>query len=212
MNGVSPRYIINALNIALGSKKDRNCVNPIDIIRSLNYCFEHHICMTPEEKSKYIHLLRDNIIKEYELIARKEVQLAFLNAYDEQAQALFENYMRNASAFCRGEKIIDSITGKHNDPDEKLMRGIEELAGVPVNSKKEFRNGLFVHKATALERGEEFTFRTFLALKEAIEKKLLASLKDIVSLTLVDPIRSLDEKTKHRKNAVIKTLIERGYC
>ena len=212
MSGVSPRYIINALNIALGAKKEKNCINPIDIIRSLSYCFEHHIGMTPEEKTKYIGLLKDNIVGEYKDIALKEVQLAFFDAYEPQAQALFENYMRNASAFCRGEKLIDAATEEHAALDEKLMRSIEELAGVPINSRKEFRNGLFVHKSAALERGEDFTFKTFLVLKNAIEKKLLETLKNVVSLTLIDPVKSLDDKTKRRKDSVINNLIDRGYC
>lgn len=212
LSGVSPRYIMNALNIALGSKEEKNCINPVDIIKSLNYCFEHHIGMSPEEKSKYIELLMEHVLEEYKTFAMKEVQLAFFSAYEVQAQSLFENYMRNASAYCRGEKLIDSTTGEHSDPDEKLMRSIEELAGVPIKSKREFRNGIFIHKVTALERGEEFTFRTFLVLKDAIEKKLLETLKNIVSLTLVDPIKALDDKTKARKNQVIENLMARGYC
>jgi len=212
MSGISPRYIMNALNIALGTKENKKCINPMDIIRSLNYCAEHHIGVSPEEKSKYVELLKDNIVGEYKETALKEVQLAFFNAYEPQAQALFENYMRNAEAFCRGEKLIDESSGEQSAPDEKLMRSIEELAGVPLNSKREFRNGLFVHKAAALERGEEFNFKTFLVLKEAIEKNLLGTLKNVVSLTLTDPIKSLDDKTKRRKENVIDNLIDRGYC
>ena len=212
MSGISPRYIMNALNIALGTKETKNCINPIDIIKSLNYCAEHHIGVSAEEKSKYVSFLKDNIVSEYKEIALKEVQLAFFNAYEPQAQALFENYMRNAEAFCRGEKLIDEPTGEQTAPDEKLMRSIEELAGVPINSKREFRGGIFVHKSAAMERGEEFTFKTFLVLKEAIEKKLLETLRNVVSLTLVDPIKTLDDKTKRRKEGVIENLIERGYC
>ncbi len=215
MSGISPRYIMNALNIALGAKEEKCCINPSDIILSLKYAFEHHIGFTPEEQQKYVSLLlgdKESIASEFKEIAKREVQLAFLHAYDEQAQAYFENYMRNASAFCRGEKVPDSITGEYSAPDEKLMRGIEELAGVPANSKKEFRNGIFVHMAAAYERGEKFTYKSFLSLKEAIEKKLLSSLKDTVSLTLIDPIRALDDKTKKKKNEVIENLIARGYC
>lgn len=142
----------------------------------------------------------------------KEVQLAFFDAYEPQAQSLFENYMRNASAYCKNEKLHDATTGEYADPDEKFMRSIEELAGVPINSKREFRNGLFVHKAAALERGEEFTFKTFLVLKDAIEKKLLETLKNVVSLTLIDPIKALDERTKRKKESVIGNLVARGYC
>jgi serine protein kinase len=215
MFGISPRYIINSLNIALAQKEDKKCICPVDIINTLIYAFDNHIGYTPEEKDRFLSLLKgdkESIVKEYVDIAKREVQLSFLHAYDEQAQALFENYMRNAEAFCKGDKIYHEPTGEYSVPDEKLMRGIEELCNVPINSKKEFRNGIFVHKSAALERGEPFTFETFKVIKEGIEKKLMQSLKDIVKLTLIDPIKQLNEKTKRRRNDVIENLKQRGYC
>ncbi|HET6486506.1 MAG TPA: hypothetical protein VFH83_08795, partial [Spirochaetia bacterium] len=46
---------------------------------------------------------------------------------------------------------------------------------------------------------------------EAIEKKLIADLKNIVSLTLADKSRR-DPKTLERKSEAISKLKERGYC
>jgi serine protein kinase len=40
MKGISPRFIINAFNIALGQKEVKKCINPIDLIRSLRSNFE----------------------------------------------------------------------------------------------------------------------------------------------------------------------------
>ena len=214
MFGISPRFIINALNVALGMKEDKMCINPIDIIRALRENFDHHMGITNEEKSKYLDLLigeKDSVRFEFNQFALKEVNMAFLVAYEEQAQSLFDNYVINAQAFCKNERVFDSILQEYSDPDEKLMRSIEELVGVPVNSKKEFRNNLFVYKATLLEQGKPFTFRDYTPLKDAIEKKLVSDLKNIVSLTIADKTIT-NEKVKKRRKDAIDNMIEKGYC
>ncbi len=214
MTGISPRFIINALNVALGSKEEKKCVNPIDIIRALRDNFGHHIGIADEDKERFLNLLtgdKDSVSYEYKEIAKKEVNMAFLYAYEDQANTLFDNYMDNITAFCKNDKIHDSITGEYSDPDEKLMRSIEELIPVPENSKSEFRNGVFVYKAHALERGDKFTYRKYPPLKEALEKKLMSDLKPVVSLSLANTTTT-DPKAKKRRGKALKTLIEKGYC
>jgi serine protein kinase len=215
MSGISPRFIMNALNIALGSAADSvGCVNPVDIIRSLKHQFEHHIGFTDEEKSRYQGLLmaeKGSVLAEYRRRAKKEINRAFLYAYEDQAQALFDNYMKNATAYCLKRKIMDPVTHEEQDPDEKLMRSIEEMIGIPESSKGEFRQGLFVFKSDAYDREESFDFKSYPPLQEAIEKKLIADLKNIVSLTLTDRSRR-DPKTLERKQEAVNKLIEKGYC
>jgi len=214
MSGISPRFIINALNVALGSKEDKKCVNAIDIIRALRDNFNHHIGISDEDKERFLNLLtgdKDSVSCEYKDVAKKEVNMAFLYAYDDQAQTLFDNYMRNITAFCKKEKVHDSITGEYADPDEALMRAIESLIPVPESSKSEFRNGVFVHKAHALEKKKRFTFMEYPPLKEAIEKKLMGDLKSVVSLSLADT-STTDPKAKKRREKALNTLMEKGYC
>jgi serine protein kinase len=92
------------------------------------------------------------------------------------------------------------------------MRAIEESLGIPLASIKEFRQAIFVQKAACLDRGDKFSFNSYTPLKEAIEKKLISSLKDVVSLTLADPTKSGDAKTKKRRNEVLANLKTKGYC
>ncbi|MFT7880923.1 MAG: hypothetical protein ABXS91_11085, partial [Sulfurimonas sp.] len=185
MSGISPRFIINALNIAMGSKEDKKCINPIDIIRALRQNFEHQIGVSDEDKKAFINLLisdKDSVNSEFKEVAKKEVNSAFIYAYEEQAEELFKRYMENVTAFCKKDKITDSVTGEMSGPDEKLMRSLEELIGVPTNSKTEFRNNIFVYKADKLERNEKFGFKDYDPIRNAIEKKLMSDLKNVVNL------------------------------
>jgi serine protein kinase len=214
MSGISPRFIINALNVALGMKEDKNCINPIDVIRALRQNFDHHIGISDEDKATFLNLLmsdKDSVNSEYKEIAKKDVNAAFIYAYEEQAEALFRRYMENVAAFCKREKITDTVTGEMSDPDEKLMRSLEELIGVPVNSKTEFRNNIFVYKADKLEKGQVFRYEDYDPLRVAIEKKLMADLKNVVNLTISDPT-STDPKAKKRKEKALETLLAKGYC
>jgi serine protein kinase len=214
MSGISPRFVVNALNIALGEKESAGCFNPLDAIRGLRANFEHHIGFTDEEKTRFLNLLmgeKDSVLSEFKEIGKKEVNRAFLFAYEDQAQALFDNYMKNATAFCLKKKIRDTVTGEEQEPDEKLMRSIEEMVGVSENAKKEFRQGIFVFKSDAIDQGKEFSFDTYTPLQEAIERKLIGDLKNVVSLTIADKTRR-DPKTMKRRQDALEALEQKGYC
>lgn len=214
MTGISPRFVIDALDVGLGSKTNKKCINPIDVIRCLRNKFGNQMSLDEDEIKSFSNLLlgdKDSITSEFKEWAKKEVNMAFLHAYDEQANELFNRYMINVKAFCKNERIMDTITGEYSSPDEKLMRSIEEKIGVPENSKKEFRNQIFVYKADVQESGREFSFMDYDPLREAIQKKLMGDLRNVVSLSLSDSTRT-DKKSKRSRNRALKRLIDRGHC
>lgn len=214
MSGISPRFVVNALNVALGEKESSGCINPLDVIRALRYNFEHHIGFTDEEKARYLNLLigeKDSVLSEFKEIAKKQVNHAFLFAYEDQAEALFDNYMKNATAYCLKKKIRDPVTGEEQEPDERLMRSIEEMIGVSENAKNEFRQGIFVFKSDAADQGKQFSFSTYTPLQEAIERKLIGDLKNVVSLTIADKTRK-DPRTLKRRQDAQEVLQQKGYC
>ena len=214
MFGISPRFVINALNLALGAKEEKACINPIDMIRALRDNFDHHIGIADEDVETFMNILtgnKESVASEFKEWAKKEVNMAFLWAYDEQAQELFDRYMTNAEGFCKNEQIRDSVTDEYHQPDEKIMRSIEELIGVPMEARKEFRNGIFVYKSDFLEQGKAFTFKDYDPLREGIEKKLMGDLKNVVSLSIADTT-STNPKRMERRNTALEMLIEKGYC
>jgi serine protein kinase len=213
MFGISPRFVVNAINVALSEKEKEGSVMPLDIIRSLRNNFGHHIGFSEEEAERYLRLLmadKGSVNAEYREIAKKEVNRAFLYAYEDQAQSLFDNYIKNTTSFCLKKKITDPVTGEAQEPDEKLMRSIEEMIGVSENAKREFRQGIFVFKSDAMDQGKNFDFKSYQPLNEAIERKLMADLKNVVSLTIADPNKK-DPKTMKRRQDAIESLRDKGY-
>ena len=68
--------------------------------------------------------------EEYEDIVKNEVQRAI--AADEDAlKRLCANYIDNVKAYTQREKVQNKFTGQYEEPDERLMRSIEEKIDIP---------------------------------------------------------------------------------
>ncbi|HEY3328766.1 MAG TPA: hypothetical protein VGK19_01990 [Capsulimonadaceae bacterium] len=208
MNGVSPRFVINRISSAL-VKGGKKCVNPIDVLRSLRDGLQEHT--TNEEEHKRLLGFIDETRKDYDELAKKEVQRAFVYSYEESAKTLLDNYLDNVDAFCNRTKVKDPITSEDVEPDERLMRSIEEQIGVSENAKREFREGIMRSVASVSRRGGSFGVGSDERLKEALEKKLFTDLKDIVKITT--STKTPDAEQLKKINEVVERLVDtQGYC
>ncbi|MCM3702495.1 PrkA family serine protein kinase [Paenibacillus macerans] len=209
MSGVDPRYVINRISSAL-IKQDLHCMGALDILRAIKDGLDQHASITKEERERYLNFI-GIARKEYDELAKKEVQKAFVYSFEESARTLFENYLDNIEAFCNWTKIRDPLTDEELDPDERLMRSIEEQIGISENAKKAFREEILIRISAYSRKGKKFEYNHHDRLREAIEKKLFADLKDIVKITT--STKTPDENQLKRINEVSKRLIdEHGYC
>lgn len=213
MDGVSPRYIINRLvTTAIRGADDGNTrryITPIDVLRSLKDGLETTSKFKPEERSRYEELL--GLAKaEFDHIARNEVQKAFFVSFEDEAQSLLENYIDNVEAHLEGSKLQDPITHEEVEPDEKLMRSIEQKIGVHDEQKDSFRNEVMRKVAASLRRGEKYRYDLHSRLREAIEKQMFEERRDTIKMTITS--RTKEPGELKRINQVVKTLCERhGY-
>ncbi|MFF2091924.1 PrkA family serine protein kinase [Paenibacillus sp. NPDC058174] len=209
MSGVDPRYVINRISSAL-IKQDTQCINALDVLRALKDGLDQHPSITKEERERYLNFI-SVARKEYDGLAKKEIQKAFVYSFEESARTLFENYLDNIESYCNWAKIKDPLTGEEMDPDERLMRSIEEQIGVSENAKKAFREEILIRISSYSRKGKKFDFTSHERLREAVEKKLFADLKDIVKITT--STKTPDESQLKRINEVTKRLIDdHGYC
>ncbi|NEW08288.1 PrkA family serine protein kinase [Paenibacillus sp. SYP-B3998] len=209
MSGIDPRYVINRISSAL-IRQDLQCINALDVLRALKDGLDQHPSITKDERERYLNFI-SVARKEYDDIAKKEVQKAFVYSFEESARTLFDNYLDNIEAYCNWGKIKDALTGDEMDPDERLMRSIEEQIGISENAKKAFREEILIRISSYSRKGRRFDYSSHERLREAIEKKLFADLKDIVKITT--STKTPDEKQLRRINDVTKQLIDgHGYC
>ncbi|ALS20756.1 MULTISPECIES: PrkA family serine protein kinase [Paenibacillus] len=208
MTGIDPRYVINRISSAL-IRHDLEFINALDVLRALKDGLDQHPSITKEERERYLNFI-SIARKEYDELAKKEVQKAFVYSFDESAKTLFNNYLDNIEAYCNWAKIKDPLTGEEMDPDERLMRSIEEQIGISENAKKAFREEILIRMSSYSRKGKRFDYSSHERLREAIEKKLFTDLKDIVKITT--STKTPDENQLKRINEVIKRLVEEhGY-
>ncbi|WP_408009450.1 PrkA family serine protein kinase [Pseudalkalibacillus sp. A8] len=208
MSGIDPRYVINRISSAI-IRKDVPAISPLDVLRSLKDGLNQHASISKEDREKYINFI-SVARKEYDDIAKKEVQKAFVYSYEESAKTLMDNYLDNVEAYCNKNKLRDPLTGDEMNPDEKLMRSIEEQIGISENAKKAFREEILIRISAYARKGKKFDYNSHERLREAIQKKLFADLKDVVKITT--STKTPDESQLKKVNEVIARLIdEYGY-
>jgi serine protein kinase len=209
MDGISPRYVINRLSNAL-IKQNVTCINSIDALRALRDGLDQHTSITREERDHYLNFISE-ARKEYDEMARKEVQRAFVYSYEESARTLLNNYLDNVESYCNKTKLRDPITDEEMEPDEQLMRSIEEQIGITDNAKRSFREEILIRISSLARKGMTFDYTSHERLKEAIEKKLFADLRDVVKITT--SARTPDKEQLRKINDVVNRLMtEHGYC
>ena len=208
MDGIDPRYVINRISSAI-IRKEVPSINALDVLRSLKDGFDQHASISSEDRDTYMNYI-SMARKEYDEIAKKEVQKAFVYSYEESAKTLMDNYLDNVEAYCNKNKLRDPLTGEEINPDEKLMRSLEEQIGISENAKKAFREEILIRISAYARKHQRFDYRSHDRLREAIQKKLFADLKDVVKITTTSA--TPDETQLKKMNEVVARLVdEHGY-
>lgn len=208
MEGIDPRYVINRISSAI-IRKEVPSINALDVLRAIKDGLDQHASISKEDKEKYMNYIAI-ARREFDEIAKQEVQKAFVYSYEESAKTLLDNYLDNVEAFCNKHKIRDPLTDEEMNPDEKLMRSIEEQIGISENAKKAFREEILIRISAYARKGKRFDYQSHDRLQEAIQKKLFADLKDVVKITTSSAMP--DESQLKKINEVVARLIdEYGY-
>ncbi len=213
MEGISPRYIQDKISNSLVNTRDGRhaCLNPFMVMNELESGLKHHSLISSEEKKKYYRELLQVVKQEYEDIVKSEVQRAI--SADEEAMArLCANYIDNVKAYTQREKVKNKYTGQDEEPDERLMRSIEEKIDIPESRKDDFRREIMNYIGALALDGRQFDYKTNERLHKALELKLFEDQKDTIKLTsLVSSV--VDQSTQEKIDIVKSRLIKNyGYC
>jgi len=204
MTGISTRFITKAIDSAL-SDSDQNMVTPISVRDSLIKQVKEQI-IDEEARERYLQYLQKDLHEEYLRILEKEITKAFVSAYEEQAETLFDNYLDHAEAYVNKSRVKDKITREEMHPDENFMKSIEENIGITGSARDGFRSDVTTYMFTLLRAKKKINWKAYGPLKEAIENKLMASVKDMSRI--VTKSKSRDNKQQKKYGGMVATLIE----
>jgi len=208
MQGISPRYIQDKISNCLVSDQTMQdkTVNPFMLMNELESGLQHHSLISDEEMKKHYRELLNVVREEYEDIVKGEVQRA-ISADEDAIKRLCANYIENVRAYTQREKVRNKYTGKDEEPDERLMRSIEEKIDIPDSRKDDFRQEIMNYIGSLALDGKKFEYFTNARLQKALELKLFEDQRDTIKLkNVVSGV--VDDQTQAKIDVVKQRLIK----
>lgn len=208
MNGISPRYIQDKISNALVAHPDEDNINPFMVMHELEAGLRHHSLIKDEDQYRHYRELLAVVREEYEDVVKNEVQRAI--AADEDALTrLCGNYIDNVRSYTLREKVRNKFTGANEDPDERLMRSVEEKIDIPEGRKDDFRREIMNYIGALAIDGKRFDYKTNERLQKALELKLFEDQKDTIKLSSL--VSNVVDKATQEKIDVVKSRLIRNY-
>lgn len=209
MSGISTRFIMKALDNALSDNVEGQCINPINVREALIHMVKEAE-LSDDTRKQLLEFLQDTLHKEYLEVLEKEITRAFVYSYQEQAESLFQNYLDHAEAYVNKTKVKDKNTKEDLQPDEGFLKSIEEQIAIIGSAAEGFRQEVIAFLWAGHRRGEELSYKAYEPLKEAIEKKLMTSVRDISRI--ITKARTRDKEQGEKYDAMVENLLVNGYC
>lgn len=208
MSGISTRFIMKALDNALSDNIEQNCIHPLSVREALvNMVKESDF---PDDiRKRYLEFLQDTLHKEYLEILEKDITKAFVYSYQEQAESLFQNYLDHAEAYVTKRKVKDRSTAEDLEPDEAFLRSIEEQIAIVGSACDGFRQEVIAYLWAMSRKNEKVTYESYEPLKEAIEKKLMASVREVSRI--ITKARTRDDEQQKKHDRMVEQMVMNGY-
>jgi len=206
MEGISPRYVQDKISNALVQDEGEGTINPFMVMNELEKGLRNHSLITNEDDRKRYREMILVVKQEYEQIVKNEVQRA-ISADEDAIAKVAANYIDNIKAYTLKERVKNKYTGQDEEPDERLMRSIEEKIEIPDNRKDDFRREIMNFIGAKAVEGQKFDWQSNDRLRRALEMKLFEDQKDSIKLkTLVSAV--VDRETQEKIDIIKARLIK----
>ncbi len=206
--GLSPRFIQDQISAVLSERFDY--INPFMVLSRLKNRLRNSSLIVGEELIAKYEACIDLAIKELNEVLKNEVQKALVA--DERAiERLCAKYIDNLMAYIEERKVFNPFTQKDQEPDERLMREIEEKLEIPEQGANDFRRQIAIFIATLSQKGKTFTWDSNPKLKKAPEAKLFEDTKDTVKLSALSSNSIAADPDQQKKIDAIKNRLITQY-
>jgi serine protein kinase len=195
MDGISPRFIQDKLSKSLANDRYTH-VNPFIVMNEIRDGLANHALVSNKDAKQKYEALLELVKEEYTDIVKNEVQRA-IAADEDGITRLCANYVDNVKAYCQKEKMKNKYTGQDEEPDEALMRQIEEKIEIPKSRKDDFRRELMNYIGALAVDGKKFHYWNNERLQKALELKLFEDRRNTINLsTMMTDVVDTDTQSK----------------
>lgn len=209
LQGISARFVQNQFsNAIVNPRMSTKSLNPFMLFAQIREGLKNYSGFKDEETRAELFSRLELVEKEYDRIVKREVQQA-LSSSEEAIKALCANYVDNIVAYINDEKVVNPITNKEEEPNESLMRSIEEKIGIAQGMKDDFRREIMNYMGSMAARGKTFEYNSNEQLYKALEKKLFEDTKDSIKLSALaqDTATVVDKELLEKINSLKTRLI-----
>ena len=225
--GPSPRVIRQVLLRAAQSKRFK-CLSPFAVLNELDDLCDkvrEHPFLEKETEEGGYHEFRAFVdIAEARMFDKVEEDVRTAGSLVEESRYvdLLGKYISHVRYAVKGEKVVSEATGQDEDPDESMMKGIEEKLGI-TEDPSEFRKNLISRIAAwAIEHPKqkispETIFPDYLrkirnAYFQEHRKKVAKVAKNALNL-LSGEVDGLDKADRETAEQMVERLTHNhGYC
>ena len=209
MNGISTRFAFKILSKAFNHDSEEIACDPVHLLVVLEEAIRREQFNSETEK-KYLGFIKDYLVPEYADFIGNEIQTAYLEAYDEYGQNLFDRYISYADAWMEQIDYKDPDTGNlfdRNTLNNELER-IEKAAGIA--NPKDFRHEVvnFVLRQRARD-GQPVKWTSYEKLKRVIEAKMFSSVEEL--LPVISFSAKQDAATEQKHKDFVERMGKKGY-
>ena len=209
MSGISTRFAFKVLSKTFNFDPAEIAADPVHLMYVLEDSIRREQYSTDVEES-YIDYIKEYLAPKYAEFIGNEIQKAYLESYSDYGQNLFDRYVEYADAWIQEIDFKDPDTGNLYDRDilNKELEKIEKPAGI-VNPK-DFRNETvnFVLRSRAKNNGV-VSWTSYEKLREVIEKKMFASVEELLPVISFTAKSSNDDQRKH--DDFVQRMMAKGY-
>ena len=107
-------------------------------------------------------------------------------------------------------KVKDPNTKEELEPDIQFLKSIEEQIGISDTAAEGFRQDVIAYLWSITRKRQKIDYKSYEPLKDAIEKKLLTSVRELSRI--VTKARTRDKSQQKKYDMMVERLLEHGYC
>lgn len=205
--GVSARYLIDKISNCLARNKDY--VNCFHVLHELKEGLRHSSLIDVENIKHYEECIELSI-KELNDILKAEVNKAVM-ADEGLNNRICSKYIQHLVAFVQEEKVQNPITKQDQDPDERMMRSIEEKIDISDGGSHEFRRSIAASIGSLATKGKDFKWDSNPLLARAFNAHIFDLAKDSINIGKLSSEAAICDPELQGKIDAIKHRLIRQY-
>jgi serine protein kinase len=210
MSGVSTRFAFKVLSETFNYDTEETAADPVHLMYVLEQAVKREQ-FPKETEDRYLELIKSELSPRYAEFIGHEIQKAYLEAYSEYGQNLFDRYIAYADAWIEEQDYKDPDTGQVFDREilDAELSKIEKPAGIA--NPKDFRNEVvkFSLRTRANNNGKNPSWTSYEKIREVIEKRMFSQVEDL--LPVISFGTKSDSQTEKQHTEFVQRMMGRGY-